>query len=117
MLFSNSTTFKIFATQDNKIFNQAVERSNPTMLPPGFPGTRSRVPDMVKIEPTCTKCGVKHRIGAILSPNPRINEDLRKQGLTAFPKNDILKCQCGFEIDLSGVKNKIEMDFRRKIIK
>jgi len=110
LLFDNTAIYKIFATQDHKIFKQAVMVGPPIRIPTG------KQPDVVKIEQQCPKCGVKHRIYAMFAPNPQIDSDCRKKGLTPFPKDAKIKCACGFEIDLVGIKNQVEVVSGRKII-
>jgi len=109
MLFSNTNCFKIFATQDEKIFRNATPAGGAIKIPKGLP-------DVVEIKQRCTKCGIIHRLYAKFVPNQQIDKELQKSGLTPFPKDAKIKCQCGFELDLLGVKNQIEMDIGRKII-
>jgi hypothetical protein len=110
LLFDNTSNYKMFATKDYKMFKQAVMVGQPIRIPTG------KQPDVVKIEQQCPKCGVKHRIYAMFAPNPQIDSDCRKKGLTPFPKDAKIKCACGFEIDLTGVKNQVEVVSGRKII-
>jgi hypothetical protein len=110
LLFDNTTTYKIFATQDYKIFKHAVMVGQPIRIPKG------KQPDVVEIEQQCPKCGVKHRIYAMFAPNPKIDSDYRKKGLTPFPEDAKIKCACGFEIELAGVKSQVEAGTGRKII-
>lgn len=110
LLFDNTTTYKIFVTQDYKIFKHAVIVGQPIRIPKG------KQPDVVEIEQQCPKCGVKHRIYAMFAPNPKIDSDCRKKGLTPFPKDAKIKCACGFEIELAGVKSQVEVVSGRKII-
>jgi hypothetical protein len=110
MLFESTTTFKIFATQDNKIFRQAVPVGAPIRIP------KMQVPDAVEIEQKCPKCGKTYKLYAKLALNPQIDKDFKGKGLIPFPKDAKIICNCGFEIDLLGIKNQIEMQTGRKII-
>jgi len=110
LLFEFTTTFKIFATQDNKIFKQAVPVNSPIKIP------QMQIPDAAEIEQKCPKCGIVHKIYAKLVPNPKIDEDFKNKGFISFPKDAKIICNCGFEIDLLGIKNQIEMQTGRKII-
>lgn len=103
-------SFKIFATQDNKIFRQAVPVGAPIRIP-----EKPRV-DVAEIEQKCPKCGVTYKIYAKLVSNPQINIDFKNKGFIPFPKDAKIICKCGFEIDLLGIKNQIEMQAKRKII-
>jgi len=110
LLFETTTSFKIFATQDNKIFRQAVPVGAPIRIP------KMKVPDVVNIEQKCPKCGIVHKIYAKFVPNPQIDIDFKNKGFIPFPKDAKIICKCGFEIDLLGIKNQIEIQTRKKII-
>ena len=103
---------KIFATQDNKIFRQAVPMGAPIRIP-----TKPKpIPDVVEIEQKCPKCGEVYKMYAKFNPNPQIDVDFKNKGFIPFPKDAKIICKCGFEIDLSGMKNQIEIQTGRKII-
>ncbi len=72
--------------------------------------------DVVEVEQKCTKCGEVHKIYAKFSPNPQIDLHFKKKGFLPFPKEAKIICKCGFETDLSGIKNEIEIQTGRKII-
>lgn len=110
LLFDTTTSFKIFATQDNKIFRQAVPAGEQIRVP------QMQVPDVVEIRQKCPKCGQAHKIYAKFVDNPKIDIDFQKKGFKPFPKNAKIICHCGFEIDLSGIKTQIEIQAKRKII-
>jgi hypothetical protein len=111
LFFDNTSIFKILATEDHKMFRQAAAIvGQPIRIPKG------KQPDVVEIEQQCPKCGVKHRIYAMFAPDPKIDSDCRKKGLTPFPKDAKIKCACGFEIELAGVKSQVEVVSGRKII-
>lgn len=110
LLFESTSTFKIFATQDNKIFKQAVPVGAPRILP-GKPTINA-----VEIEQECPKCGKKYNLYAKLVPNPKIDTDFKNKGFIPFPKVSKFICECGFEIDLLGIKNQIEIQTGKKII-
>lgn len=110
LLFDNTSIYKIFATQDYKIFKHAVMGGGPVASP------KTQAPDIVEIKPVCPKCGVTHRIYAKFSPNLRIDVDAQKRGLTPFPKDGKITCKCGCEIDLLGIKNQVEIQTGRKFI-
>lgn len=110
LLFENTTSFKIFATQDDKIFRQAVPVGEQIRIP------QMQTPDVVEIKQNCPKCGRLHKIYAKLADNPQIDKDFQKEGFDPFPDNARITCNCEFEIDLSGIKNQIEIQAKRKII-
>lgn len=110
LMFDSTNIFKIFATDKEKIFKQATPAQPRRILP------QAGVPDAVQIEQQCSKCNKIHKLYAKLSPKPQIDEEFKNKGFQPFPKDDKIKCDCGFEIDLLGIKNQIETDTGKKII-
>jgi hypothetical protein len=113
LLFESSTIFKIFATVESKLFKQATPKEGPIRIPiPQMPAG-----DVVQIQQACPKCKKVHSLYGKFSPNPQIDQKLKNKGLIPFPKDAKIKCDnCGFEIDLLGLKNQIEIDVGKKII-
>lgn len=110
LLFDTTTCFKIFATQDNKIFRQAVPIGSSIIIP------QMQIPDVATFEQKCPKCGKTYKIYVKFVPNLKIDVDFKNKGFLPFPKDAKIICSCGFEIDLSGIKNQIEIQTGRKII-
>jgi len=110
LIFETTTAFKIFATKENKIFRHAVPVGETIKIP------QMKTPDVVDIKQKCPKCGKVHKIYAKFIDNPQIDIDFQKKGFKPFPENDKITCDCGFEIDLSGIKNQIEIETKQKII-
>ena len=110
LLFAGTTTYKIFATEKEKIFKQAVHVGVPPKIPTG------KTPDVAEVEVRCPSCGKSHKIYAKFIPDPKIDENFRNKGAKPFPSDNKLICDCGFEIDLSGIKNEIEARSGKKII-
>ncbi len=111
MLFDTTTTFKIFATEETKIFRQAAPANIPVKLP-----AASARPDVAEIDHKCPQCGTVHKIYAKFTSNPQIDKDFMNKGFKPFPKDGKIKCGCGFEFDLSGLKNQLESDIGKQII-
>ncbi|MBI5583651.1 MAG: ATP-dependent Clp protease proteolytic subunit [Deltaproteobacteria bacterium] len=111
LLFDTTTTFKIFATEDTKIFRQAAPANVPIKMP-----LSPEKADVVQIDHKCPQCGIAHKIYAKFNPNPQIDQDLQKQGFRPFPKNGKIQCNCGFEMDLTGLKNQIESNLGKSMI-
>ncbi len=111
LLFTTSSTYKIFATQDEKLLKQAVSMSSPVKIP-----KTSKLPDVVEINIKCPNCGKVYKIYAKFTPNPKIDEDYKKKGCIPFPKDNKVKCDCGYEIDLGGIRNDLEVKTRRKML-
>ncbi|HBZ35815.1 MAG TPA: peptidase [Rikenellaceae bacterium] len=110
LLFSSTTAYKIYATEHEKLFKHAVQAGLPSLSAPVLV-------DAVEINQVCPQCGTNHKIFCKLKPASKMNADHIKKGFIYYPKNDKLKCKCGFEIDLSGIRNQIEMQIGKKIIK
>jgi len=111
LLFDTTTIFKIFATEDTKIFRQAAPANVPIKIP-----LMQAQPDVIQIEQKCPQCGTNHKLYAKFNPNPKIDQDLQKQGFNQFPKDNKIKCKCGFETDLAGLRNQIEADTGKPMI-
>lgn len=111
LLFESTTVFKIFSTQENKIFKQAVPSGMPIKIPQNI-----AKPDVVEIDQKCPKCGISHKIYGKFSPNKKIDVDFGNKGFIPFPKDSRIKCNCGFEIDLSGIKNQLEIQTGKKLL-
>jgi len=110
MLFETTAAFKIFATKDNKIFRHVVPSGIPMPVP------QAQMPAVVQIDQKCPKCGEVHRFYVKLIDNPQIDADMKQQGIKQFPKDGVLKCNCGQQLDLNGIKAQIEGQAGRKII-
>lgn len=108
LIFEMSTTYKIFATQDNALFKQGAVNAPPRL--------DQQAPDVVQIEHKCPQCGKVHRLYGKLSDNPQIDNDMKNKGFQPLPKLAKIRCDCGFEADLSGIINDVEMQTRRKIV-
>ena len=109
LLFSSTTIYKIFATADNKLFRTAAVTRKPVKIP-------KKLPDVVKMDIPCQNCGKDNKLYAKFTPDPKIDEDFKKKGVIRFPKDNKLTCDCGFEIDLGGIRNEIERKINKKII-
>lgn len=110
LLFSTTNTYKIFATEREKIFR----RATPTSVAPKIP--TKAVADVAEFEAKCPQCGKVHNVYAKFSDNPQIDKDFQKKGSIVYPKDNKLKCDCGFEIDLSAVRNEIELGVGKKLV-
>lgn len=110
LYFSTTTSYKIFATEKEKLFKNATPIGIPPKIPVG------KEPEVAEADLTCQKCGKKHKIYAKLKPDPKIDERFKDKGIKPFPSDNKLICDCGFEIDLSGLRNEIEVQSGKKII-
>lgn len=63
-IFSNSTTYKIFATSDTKLFKHAIPVGERINLP-------KQVPNVADLNIKCGKCGKDHKIYVKFIPNQK----------------------------------------------
>jgi hypothetical protein len=113
LLFNSSNIFKIFATQDSKIFRTAMPSATPINLPIK---PVKKAADVIEVGTNCPQCGIKHSIYAKFVNNPQIDKDFQAKGSKPFPADDKLICSCGFTIDLGGLKKQIEINIGKKIL-
>lgn len=111
LLFTTTTTYKIFAIENEKIFKNATPVTAPIKLP-----QLNRIPDVAKVNVRCSKCGKNYKIYGKFVNNSKIDEDCKKEGGCPFPQDNKLNCNCGFVIDLGGLRNEIEIKTGRKIL-
>lgn len=111
LLFSSSDIYKIFATEKNRVVKRA------------FPGSAAQqkiptgaIPEVAELETKCPQCGETHKLYAKFVDNPKIDSDFQQKGCIAFPKDNKLKCDCDYEIDLGGIRNDIESKVGKKLI-
>lgn len=109
MLYSSTNAFKMFATQDEKIFANATAINSLPKIDP----KNAQVAEVI-VE--CPKCKAKHNLYMKFVDNPKIDEEMRKSGKLQFPKDNKLVCSCGFEIDLSGLRNNLETQTGKKVL-
>lgn len=109
LLFGTTNTFKVLATETEKIFASAT----PVNVPPQIGPQQAEV---AKLDIKCPTCGKEYQIYAKLINNPKIDQDMKKEGFFSFPKDNKIKCGCGFEIDISGVRNDLETQTGKKVL-
>ncbi len=109
LLFSTTNTFKIMATEEEKIFANIIPMGNPPQMLP-------KQVEVAKLDIDCPKCGTKHKLYAKFVNNPKIDGELQKEGFLPFPNNNVIKCKCRFEIDISGLKNDLETQTGKKML-
>jgi hypothetical protein len=113
LIFASSNTYKIFATANEKIVKSATVTNVPSV--PVGPIIPVSATDVVEVETKCPKCGKDYRLYAKFGGNPQIDKDFQSKGAMKFPKDDKIRCTCGFEIDLKGVRNDLELKVGKKI--
>lgn len=110
LLCEVTPTYKIFATQDAKIFKNSVPRGL-AQLPVNAPPA-----DVIQLEANCPKCGKLHKYYGKFKDDKKADEGMKKQGFLPLTKNGKVQCHCGFELDLQGPINEIEASAGKKIL-
>lgn len=111
LLFQSTSTFKMFVTEDYKIFRQATPRPQAVSIPQQIQNL-----DFFEVIQKCPKCGTEHKLYGKFKNDPKIDKKAKSNGFSAIPQKLKLQCTCGFEIDLTGLKNDIESKIGRKIL-
>lgn len=109
LLFATTNTFKVLATEEEKIFANAVSAGNPPQISP-------KQAEVVQMDIDCPKCSTKHKLYAKFVNNQKIDKDLQKQGFLPFPNDNKIRCTCGFEIDITGLRNNLETQVGKKVL-
>jgi len=112
LLFVTTNTYKIYATEKEKIFKSAATAQGAPQIPKNI----KQIMDVVQIQHKCPKCGKAYNLYAKLTDKPKIDKDLKTKGFSPFPKDNKLVCECGFTADLGGIRNDIEVKSGRKIL-
>ena len=109
--FITSTSYKIFMTADDKIFQKAIPNNMMPQILPSFQKV-----DVMNFDVKCQKCGKDYKFYGKFTNNSKIDNDMAKQGILNISKNVKFKCSCGFEHDLKGICNDIEQKTGRKLV-
>ncbi len=111
LLFQSSSTFKMFVSEDYKIFRQAGPRPQPISIP-----QKIKKPGFFEAVQKCPNCGTDHKLYGKFINDPKIDIEEKNKGFVIIPKTLHFKCDCGFEIDLTGLKNEVESKIGRKVL-
>ena len=98
LIFSLSPAYKIIADKNTRLVKTAIETNSNEL---------STVPQVIKINVECDKCGIVHELYLNVFDNPQIDNELNQQGLRLFPKDNIIKCECGCIIDLNETRKNL----------
>ena len=113
LIYSTTSIYKYYAIDGSKITASATSANSIA----SSTQTQSQQPDIANIEISCPKCGMLHKLYLKLSQIvPEEEVKLKKNGQNKFPNNSKQICSCGFEIDLTGIKNQIEVDTGKKMV-
>lgn len=112
MLCFLTPTYKIYATEDYKIFKQAgplPQAQTPITQP-------SKELNAVKIDIDCPNCGKKYKIYGKFKDDPKIDKQMELENAVPFPKDNKFICDCGFEFNLIAPRSEIEKKIGKNII-
>jgi len=110
-ILQNSSVYKLLATENERIFRNAVPQNALPKLPEQI---KAPLNVAMIIEVPCPSCGTKHKLYGTFVKNP-INENKVKK-FSNIKKMDSLNCSCGYQIDLVSVKNDIENRTNKKLV-
>jgi phage FluMu protein Com len=108
LIFGNSSAYKYLAAENVKLALNAAQARSPQPIP----ATASSV----ELDVKCQRCGKVHKLYAKLEQNQNIDKEHAGKGSVKFPSDNKLRCDCGFEHDLMGMRNAIEKQTGRKIV-
>lgn len=110
LLFGSSTHYKAFVTAEEKLFRDGLSASG---KPQGVANLETPV---AEVKVTCPKCGKSLPLFAVFGTIPKKLEKDLKNRSTPFPKSNKLSCECGYQIDLTGLRNQLEKQVGKRII-
>ncbi len=110
LYFGSTFAYKIFASEDFKIFKNATQRTVAPIIPKG------REPEVAEIQVDCKNCGEKNKIYVKFKNDPKIDKKFTSKGFKKYPSDNRFKCKCGAIMDLMGIRNDIESKSNKKII-
>lgn len=108
LIFGNSNAYKYMAAENAKIALNATQ-ARPTQITPNQA-------DVVELDIKCQKCSKIHKLYAKFAQNSNIDQEFTKKGDKKIPADNRLKCDCGFEQDLMGIRNEIEKKTGKRIV-
>ena len=111
LLFSTTTIYKIFATEKERILKSATAAQEMPRIPKNV-----KSPEVAELDQKCQQCGKAHKVYAKLTDNKQIDEDFKSRGFKPFPNDNKLLCDCGFVMDLGGIRNEIEVGTGLKVL-
>lgn len=105
LLFSSSSIYKVFSTNENRIMKLATP-ANPII----------ERPPIVPFEVICPKCGKQYKMYIEWENDNQAKDEMESQGYVKMPDDAKINCDCGNQIDLTPVKNEIEAKTGRKVL-
>jgi len=110
LLFSSSTNYKIFFTNDECIMQNAFSQK-----PQHIEQQNIQTP-VAELAVNCPKCGKRHSVYAKFCPIPEELEKEISQNSVKFPIDNLIHCNCDYTINLTAVRNQLEAQLGQKIL-
>lgn len=107
LIFEASSVFKIFSTAESTLTKQTAQVAT---------GPLPHKLNVAEFSVKCEHCGKKYDFYAMFEKNPVIDAAMAKKKVKKLPKNNKVTCECGREINLSGIRNDIEQQVHKKVI-
>lgn len=95
LMYMSGNTYKIIATENNKLIFTA------NQLP-------TQPPEVGEVDVECTNCKKIHNLYVKFKSDENLDNQAQAKGRKKFPKDNLLVCDCGFELNLVDVRNNIE---------
>lgn len=115
LMFSSSSTYKIYATSETIITQQAVAQGQ--AQPPQEENIDLDNASGAGVTIQCENCGKEHKFFALFEEDAEVPEDARDEGYKPFPLNDDYECECGYEMNITGIINEVESRTGKKIFR
>ena len=96
LLFKFTPTYKIFATKDNRLFSQMFT-GKPTVIPQK---ENKEDCDFSTFEHKCKNCNIINKFYIKFKDDNNIDKTLQLEGFKPFPKDGIIKCDCGYDTNV-----------------
>jgi hypothetical protein len=110
LLFGSSTNYKIFFTEDEVILQNVI---NQRPISANQPNIQTPI---AEIKVNCPKCARRHPVYAKFGPVPEELETELDKKSRKFPSDNLIRCDCGFTINLTALRNQLESQLAKKII-
>ncbi len=110
LYFGSTQVFKMFYTADDRIVKVAASREIKSA-----PRSLKEVA-CLNIDVRCEKCGKVHKFYAKFKQDPNLDDQQKRKGFSPLPLNGLIACDCGFTINIAGLRNQLEIDAGRKIV-
>ncbi len=98
LIFSSSPSYKIIADEDTKLVKGAMEVP-PTDVPMDLP--------IIKLNIVCNNCGKQYDFYLNVSNDSDIDIKLQNQGEIPLPEDDVIYCECGYELNLADIRKNL----------